>query len=338
MRRLRFAALFLALAGLGGLAVPATPVAASTSVPLLTAIRAAHHPGYDRLVFEFRGPLPAHRTVRYVPQLYRDGSGLPVQGAGSARLLVSVRDAAGHNNANRVTYGPASRVYALPKVIQVKNIGDFESVLTFGVGLARQTPMHVHLLRQPSRVVVDVLTPYRTVNVRDYFMDSHRFAIGREPYVRPVLRPVTAGQCRRALAVRSCRARAEPSEVLMASSRGSSSPRTTAWMCRTAPVKEFWSPPRPGWVTGSPPAAWTSNRSCAVGWNGLVMWICPPVPSSRVNVLNARVNEHDSSSRRPPGKPSEPHIARSTPSGLHSAAARADSCSAANRSRARRTG
>ena len=190
MRRLRFAALFLALAGLGGLAVPATPVAASTSVPLLTAIRAAHHPGYDRLVFEFRGPLPAHRTVRYVPQLYRDGSGLPVQVAGSARLLVSFRDAAGHNNANRVTYGPASRVYALPKVIQVKNIGDFESVLTFGVGLARQTPMHVHLLRQPSRVVVDVLTPYRTVNVRDYFMDSHRFAIGREPYVRPVLRPV----------------------------------------------------------------------------------------------------------------------------------------------------
>ena len=139
-----------------------------------------------------------------------------------------------------------SRTCALPNLIQVKNLGDFESVLSFGVGLARQTSFHVHLLRQPSRVVVDVTTPYRTVSVRDYFMDSHRFAIGREPYVRPVLRPVTAGQCRRALAVRSCRARAEPSEVSTASSRGSSSPRTTAWMCRTAPVKECWSSPSPG--------------------------------------------------------------------------------------------
>ena len=190
MRRLRFAALLLALAGLGGLAVPATPVAASTSVPLLTAIRAAHHPGYDRLVFEFRGPLPAHRTVRYVPQLYRDGSGLPVQVAGSARLLVWFRDAAGHNNANRGTYGAVQRTYALPNVIQVRNLGDFESVLSFGAGLARHTSFHVHLLRQPSRVVIDVTTPYRTVNVRDYYMDSHRFATGREPYIRPVLRPV----------------------------------------------------------------------------------------------------------------------------------------------------
>ena len=38
---------------MGGTATAATATAA-TPAPVLTAIRAAHHPGFDRLVFQFR--------------------------------------------------------------------------------------------------------------------------------------------------------------------------------------------------------------------------------------------------------------------------------------------
>ena len=55
-----------------------------------------------------------------------------------------------------------------------------------------------------------------------------------------VRRPPGRGQrvWEAALWARSCSAWAEPSEVPTASSRGASSPLTTAWMCWTAGVNE----------------------------------------------------------------------------------------------------
>lgn len=173
---------------MGGTATAATATAAAPA-PVLTAIRAAHHPGFDRLVFQFRGEVPAQRKASYVKQVVADGSGLPVRIAGNAKLLVRFHPASGHNNQGTITYGPARRTYALPGIIQVVNAGDFEAVLSFGVGVSRQAPFHMFTLRNPSRVVIDINT-YRWVNVRDYFLNSHRFATGREPYTQPVLRPV----------------------------------------------------------------------------------------------------------------------------------------------------
>ncbi|MFD2352382.1 hypothetical protein ACFSTC_28550 [Nonomuraea ferruginea] len=57
----------------GLLAVPAQAVQQAT--PTLVGIRAAHHNGLDRLVFEFRGRVPDQRDVRYVSKLIADGSG-----------------------------------------------------------------------------------------------------------------------------------------------------------------------------------------------------------------------------------------------------------------------
>lgn len=172
-------------------AAKAAPAPARASVaPVLTQIRAAHHPGYDRLVFEFKGGVPSKHTVKYVSQVIGDASGRPVSVVGSARLLVRFAPAAGHNDKGRVTYGATSRTFALPGIIQVVAAGDFESVLSFGVGVARVEPFHVFTLTRPSRVVVDLRTPYRTVPVRDYFLNVHRFATGRAPYVQAVSRPV----------------------------------------------------------------------------------------------------------------------------------------------------
>src|ERR671926_500533 len=68
-------------------AIRTAPASAQvSSIPTLVAIRAAHHAGFDRVVFEFSGPLPQRRDVRYVPQLIADGSGQPVPIAGNAIL------------------------------------------------------------------------------------------------------------------------------------------------------------------------------------------------------------------------------------------------------------
>jgi len=196
MFRFRVAATAFALVGLcAGTVTTVTAGAAAGAtapvVPTLTQISAAHHPGFDRLVFQFSGPVPAQHSARYVSQVSADPSGLPVNVVGSATLLVRFSPAAGHNAQGNVTYGAAQRTYALPGLIQVVKAGDFESVLSFGVGVARAAPVHIFTLTKPSRVVIDVRTPYRTVQVRDYFLDSQRFATGRAPYTHAVYRPVT---------------------------------------------------------------------------------------------------------------------------------------------------
>ena len=196
MLRLRTAALAFALAGLsaGTITTAAAGTAAATAapaVPTLIQVSAAHHYGHDQLVFQFRGGVPATYSARYVSQVIRDASGLPVNVAGSALLQVRFTPAAGHNQKGIVTYGAMQRTYALPEIIQVVNAGDFESVLSFGVGLARNAPFRMYAQPRLGRVVLDVKAPYRTVPVRDYFLNTHRFAAGQAPYTTAVYRPVT---------------------------------------------------------------------------------------------------------------------------------------------------
>jgi hypothetical protein len=192
MFRLRVAAMTLALAGLGAGTVTAATAgaAAGATAPTLTQITAAHHPGYDRLVFQFSGGLPAQRSASYVPRIIADPSGLPVSVVGSALLHVVFSNANGHDAQGHGTYGAVRRTFPLPGIIQVVNAGDFEAVLSFGVGVARAEPIHMFTLTGPSRVVIDVRTPYKTVPVRDYFLNAHRFATGHAPYTQAVNRPV----------------------------------------------------------------------------------------------------------------------------------------------------
>lgn len=176
-------------AATGLLAAPAQAVQRPAATPVLVGIRASHHDGVDRLVFEFRGRVPAQRDIRYVSELIADGSGKPVTAVGNALLQIRFGQAAGHDRRGDVTYGPVRRTYALPGVVQVVNTGDFEATLTFGAGLARRVPFRVHTLTGPSRVVIDLATPYRTVPVRAYFMNAGRHATAVS---RPVAAPATA--------------------------------------------------------------------------------------------------------------------------------------------------
>ncbi len=179
-----------ALALVAGLA--AAPAQAgdpgARTMPRLVDVRAAHHPGFDRVVFEFAGPLPDH-DVGYVDDLVQDGSGRSMRIAGQAILQVRFTDAEAHNGKGRPTVRKRT-AYALPNVLTSVLASDFEGVVTYGVGLTKQTKPTVFTLSAPSRVVVDVPARFATEWRSVYFLDKDRFDAGTSPYVRAVVRPV----------------------------------------------------------------------------------------------------------------------------------------------------
>ena len=165
--------------------------AAPPRIPRLVEIRAAHHPGYDRVVFEFEGRLPSSVRARYVDRLVADGSGRPVRIAGQAVLRLRFAPAVAHDDQGRPTV-LGRRALALPNVMTFVRAGDFESVTTYGLGLAKRTRFEVFTLRRPSRVVVDVRAAFRTVDREVYFLDRDNFVAGEEPFFSSRLRPVRA--------------------------------------------------------------------------------------------------------------------------------------------------
>jgi hypothetical protein len=138
------------------LALAATPAGAQSS-PTLADVRAAGHPGFDRVVFEFQGDVPEH-TVRYVDQLVEDGSGTPVSVAGSADLEVVFQGANAHEEDGTPSVSPRRFSPGLTAVKEVARIGDFEAVVSYGIGLDRRRPLTVSTLSGPSRLVIGVST------------------------------------------------------------------------------------------------------------------------------------------------------------------------------------
>ena len=140
---------------------PATPVHAAPYISTITAIRAAYHPEatprYDRVVFQFDGPVPLIE-VGYVKQLIGGGSGLPVPIQGNAIVQVTMRAAQAHDDQGRVT-APTRIAYRLPIVKEVAVSSDFEAVLSYGIGLTSKSELRVMTLSDPSRVVIDVIHP-----------------------------------------------------------------------------------------------------------------------------------------------------------------------------------
>jgi hypothetical protein len=195
MRPGRSASLLVAPALLTGVlsgtaAGGSAPVRATTApeTPTLVAIRAAHHPGFDRVVLEFEGGLPSSRRVRYVDRLVADGSGLPVRVPGRAILRVVLSPAQAHDASGQTV--PRRRAWALPNVMTTVRAGDFEAVTTYGIGVAKRTPFEVSTLEDPSRLVIDVQAGFRTEQRPVWFLDRDRFVDNVEPYFVSRMRPV----------------------------------------------------------------------------------------------------------------------------------------------------
>lgn len=175
-------------------AAPGAPRVAATAAatPLLVAVRAASHPGYDRVVWQFKGGLPANRQATYVTTLMGHGSGLPIRIAGSAILQVTMSFANAHNPITGTSTAPDRLVVGLPNAIELVKCGDFEAHVTYGVGLAKRQTFRLFTLTNPSRVVLDVRKDYRKATRTVTFQDFPRYVAGTMPDTRKVRRVVPA--------------------------------------------------------------------------------------------------------------------------------------------------
>jgi hypothetical protein len=120
----------------------------------LFAVAAACHPTFDRFVVRARFASAGY-DVRYVSQVVADGSGKPVSLLGTKRIHVVLRHARGHTSGG-ANLLPSVRTPLCSNLRQVKKAGDFEGVVSFGLGLRRRTGFRVFRLSAPTRIVIDV--------------------------------------------------------------------------------------------------------------------------------------------------------------------------------------
>lgn len=133
-----------------------TVTRAPAHVPVVTGVRVGHHKRFDRVVVDLRGGAPGF-SVRYVRRLHADPSNKVVHLRGPASLLVALDPANAHTPAGASTLTtPRRTAWLQDQVRETAVIGDFEAVVSLGVGLHSKQPFRVLTLHHPTRIVVDV--------------------------------------------------------------------------------------------------------------------------------------------------------------------------------------
>jgi hypothetical protein len=160
IRTLAIASVTLATLVAGAIVVPtiADATAAPTTGPGLSDIRVGRHATYDRIVLDFHGPVPRQFTATWVPVLTQDPSGNRVVLPGNKFLNVVVHGTSKFDvNGRLVFHGPAR--FNTPQLTNVRAVaitGDFERVLSVGVGVRHRAWVHMFTLTAPSRLVIDI--------------------------------------------------------------------------------------------------------------------------------------------------------------------------------------
>ncbi|WP_204021738.1 AMIN-like domain-containing (lipo)protein [Sinosporangium siamense] len=123
---------------------------------LITGVRYAGHPGFDRVVVDLKGAVPGY-SVRWVDGFVQDGSGKAIAVNGGAYLQITLTPANAHTEAGDPTWGE-ERVYSagLTNVRHVVATGDFEAVVGIGLALSRRAGFRAFVQSAPDRLVVDV--------------------------------------------------------------------------------------------------------------------------------------------------------------------------------------
>lgn len=131
---------------------PAPPVAQ------LVDVRLGRHQGFDRVVFEFTGNLPGYQVAYVQPPIREDGSGFTLEVQGQAFLEARFEPATGWDfDRGEPSYpGPRRIQGGFPNLREAVRSGDFEAILTWALGLERESDFRVIELSEPLRVVIDV--------------------------------------------------------------------------------------------------------------------------------------------------------------------------------------
>lgn len=142
--------------GWGSLPKSATDASA---YDLLTNIRTGQHACYDRMVIDVTNPYAGY-DVRYVSNVYADGSGDLIPLTGGAKLQI-ISSASYNPETGNPTY-PGISGQPLPGVDlagyqtfrSAKFAGSFEGQSTIGLGVRAKLPFRV--MKLDNRVVIDV--------------------------------------------------------------------------------------------------------------------------------------------------------------------------------------
>ena len=122
----------------------------------LVALRTARQDGYDRVVFEFDGPVPGLHTEYVDTPVYTCGAGEALRLEGDGWLRVTFQPARAHTDAGAATVTERRAQPALPNLREYAVTCDFEADLTVILGLAAPTDYRLLELTDPHRLVVDV--------------------------------------------------------------------------------------------------------------------------------------------------------------------------------------
>jgi hypothetical protein len=119
----------------------------------VVTVRADRNVGFDRFVLEFDGPVPGYRVTRQANANFtEDASGRPVTLEGTAGVVVRLEPASSLPSAP-LAVTPRSAVLR-----EARQIGDFEGVVRWGLGLASTGCLRVQTLSGPARLVIDFQT------------------------------------------------------------------------------------------------------------------------------------------------------------------------------------
>lgn len=150
------------------------PIKGGTNTFLqLTTVRVGSHDGFDRVTFEFKPPtapppvpavpdaLPRYELKR-VASVTEDASGKPLNVTGRDLYQIVFFGASGvelGGDQPVATYrGPRELRPDLKLLAEVEQSGDFESTLSWALGLKRPRCLKVQELKNPVRLAIDI--PY----------------------------------------------------------------------------------------------------------------------------------------------------------------------------------
>ena len=137
-----------------------TPVSVAATHPTahLVAVRAARQEAVDRVVFEFTEQVPGYK-VSYEKKPIMGPSGQEVPLSENFVLQFHMQQASGFNlDKGQPSYTGAKQVQpsGTRAVGELKQVEDFEGVLTWVAGLKAQVPFRVSTLASPPRLVIDL--------------------------------------------------------------------------------------------------------------------------------------------------------------------------------------
>ena len=125
----------------------------------LGAVRAARHPGYDRVVFQSEGAeVPGYR-IEYVREITlgeTDDQFLTLQGG--ALVQATFQGSASEDHRPGTQTVPDKLTLGLAQVKQIGLAEDWEGVVRLGIGLDHRGGFRVLELHDPARVVDDFAT------------------------------------------------------------------------------------------------------------------------------------------------------------------------------------